>query len=92
MIRSLIELVSGPSFADRARRPFSAMGYIKSSWNGPAGIGPAGIGPAAKSFEQNRMRWHGIKMGAEIRQSIVLAFKQMQVKPIRVEWAEMFAA
>jgi len=73
------------------------MGYIKSSWNGPAGIGPAGIGPAgigpaAKSFEQNRMRWHGIKMGAEIRQSIVLAFKQMQVKPIRVEWAEMFAA
>jgi putative transposase len=43
-------------------------------------------------LEQDRMRWHGIKMGPEIRQAIVLAFKRMHEEPIRVEWAEKFAA
>lgn len=43
-------------------------------------------------LEEDRMRWNGIKMGPEIRQAIVLAFKRMQEEPIRVEWAEKFAA
>jgi len=38
------------------------------------------------------MRCHGITMGPEIKQVIVLAFKRMQEEPIRIEWAERLAA
>jgi putative transposase len=43
-------------------------------------------------LEQDRMRWHGITMTPEIRKAIVLAFKETQEEPIRVEWAEKLAA
>jgi putative transposase len=43
-------------------------------------------------LEEDRMRWHGFTMGTEIRKAIVLAFKRMQDEPIRVDWAEKFAA
>ena len=43
-------------------------------------------------LEEDRMKWRGLKMGPEIQQAIVLAFKRVQEEPIRVEWAEKFAA
>ena len=43
-------------------------------------------------LEEDRMKWRGLKMGPEIHNAIVLAFKRAQEEPIRVEWAEKFAA
>ena len=43
-------------------------------------------------LEDDRMKWRGLKMGPEIQQAIVLAFKRVQEQPIRVEWAEKLAA
>ena len=43
-------------------------------------------------LEEVRMKWRGLTMGPEIRKAIVLAFKQTQEEPIRVEWAEKLAA
>lgn len=43
-------------------------------------------------LEEDRLKWRGLKMGPEIHTAIVLAFKQVQDEPIRVQWAEKFAA
>jgi putative transposase len=43
-------------------------------------------------LEEDRLKWRGLKMDPEMQEAIVLAFKQLQEEPIRVEWAEKLVA
>jgi putative transposase len=43
-------------------------------------------------LEEDRLKWRGLKMDPETERVVVLAFKQVQEEPIRIEWAEKLAA
>jgi putative transposase len=43
-------------------------------------------------LEEDRLKWRGLKIDDELRQAIVIAFKQAQEEPIRIVWAEKLAA
>jgi len=43
-------------------------------------------------LEEDRLKWHGVKMDEDMRPAIVIAFKRAQQGAIRLQWAEKLAA